>query len=338
MKAIKPIIVILGFLLIAVCLQSCEKAEKPYSLAKKPGDSVVLIQVNMGEAYENQIYINFLDSNFVKNTVKNNCWDLGFDCNPNSKNIWINGGKGVLIGSIGRDNFIPNINTNKVNWRWDASSGGDSIVLKNWFNEFTQHSCDSIYIIDRGSEAETGFRYYQFKLRMVDPFTFAIEYADSKGKFISSSIIPKDISKSNVYFDFKSGKSLNFEPRVNDWQFCFLRTRWIYYDFSPPLLYTVTGIHINSKLFSVALDSSLNFTDICKSDMSRFVFSEKRDAMGFDWKVYDFDKGRYITRNYVNYLLKMHGPNPKYYKLRFIDFYSTQGVKGSPKFEVIEIN
>jgi len=338
MKTVKIVFIVLGFYLLIFGLQSCEKAEKPYALHKKPNDSMVLVQVNMGEAYDNQVYINFLDSNFIKNTVKNTCWDLGFDCNANSKNIWMNGGKGVLLGTIGKDNFIANVNPNKVTWRWDASSGGDSIVLKNWYNEFTQRSCDSIYIIDRGVEAESGFRYFQFKLRMLDPFTFAIEFADSKGKFISSCIIPKDISKSNVYFDFKSGKALNFEPRVNDWHFCFLRTRWIYYDFSPPLLYSVTGIQINSKLFSVAVDSSLNFIEICKADMNKFSFSGKRDVIGFDWKVYDFNQGRYITRNYVNYLLKMHGPNPKYYKLRFIDFYSKQGVKGSPKFELIEIN
>ena len=71
--------------------------------------------------------------------------------------------------------------------------------------------------------------------------------------------------------------------------------------------------------------------------MLNLTFENRRDAMGFEWKIYDFGQGRYLTRKYVNYIFKTNETLPKYYKLRFIDFYSKQGIKGSPRFEVLEI-
>lgn len=322
---------------ILMAFTACEKAEKSMQLPPRPLDSVALVQVTLGEHSEDQVYVNFLDSNYVKSSVKNSCWDLAFDCAPETNRIFMNGGKGVFIGILGKGDFLKDVNLNKVNWRWDEASGGDSIVLKNWCNQQTRHSLDSIYIIDRGADVDLDKRYYQFRISLGSFGVYEIEVADLKGKKLYQTYVNKDLHKNLVYFDFVQGKVLNFEPEVLDWQFCFLKCRWVYYEFNPPLIYTVTGLHINSRILSVAVDSTLNFDEISLKNIPLMKFSSRRDVIGFDWKIYDFGSGRYQTRKYVTYIIRSKIFPGKFYKLRFTDYYNKQGIKGTPKFEVAEI-
>jgi hypothetical protein len=62
-------------------------------------------------------------------------------------------------------------------------------------------------------------------------------------------------------------------------------------------------------------------------DLVNMNFHNRRDIIGYDWKNYDFNNGRYKTRNHVNYIIKTNEPQPKFFKLRFTDFYSVDGLK-----------
>lgn len=325
-------------LLFALFITSCEKEEAAIVLPARPINAISIMQVPLGENYEDQVYINFMDSSIEKSRVKNASWDLAFDCNPQANRIMMNGGKGVLISVLGRGDFQKNINLNELKWRWDESSGGDSIALRGWCSNFDGKSLDSVYIIDRGVECAPVGRYFQFKLGRSFDGNYLVTVADLSGQLIKSVDIEKVPYKNQVYFDFTSLSTKNFEPNNNNWQFCFLRCRWIYYEFNPPLLYTVTGIHINPKTVTVAIDSTLSFESINKKAVQNMVYKNQRDVIGFEWKLYDFNQGRYTTRKYVNYIFKSLGPNPVYYKLRFTDYYSKQGVKGAPRFEISLLN
>lgn len=324
--------------LVLAVLSSCEKEESPYKLPPKPHGDIRINQINLGENYEDQIYIHLLDSPSVKASFDGNTWDLGFESRPEGKRIFLNGGKGVLVANSGNSSFIRISDPEYLNYRWDEASGGDSLALKNWFNN-QGISFDSIYVIDRGPGASAPSRYFQMRIKLVDETHYELEIADLKAKQILTCNIQKDFSKQLVFFSYDSPtKTLNLEPAKNDWHLVFLRYRWIYYDFNPPLLYTVTGIHINQELIQVGVDSTLVFENISLKDSSRFEFSSDRDQIGFDWKNYDFQSGKYKTRNYVTYLIRLkESRKNRYFKLRFIDFYSSSGLKGSPKFEIEEL-
>ena len=60
-------------------------------------------------------------------------------------------------------------------------------------------------------------------------------------------------------------------------------------------------------------------------------FSNHRDVIGFDWKKYDFTTGNYQADLKKCYLIRTQ--DNEYWKMRFVDFYNTNGVKGSPAFE-----
>lgn len=326
-------------LLVLIGFTACEKVEKPVKLPPKPYEDLRVIQLDLGENYESQVFLNIFDSMPIKTTVKCSDWDLAFESKSFGFRITMNGGAGVLIANSGKTRFERVNDPEYLHYRWDEASGGDSISLINWCDK-NMISKDSVYVIDRGVLKQDPYRFYQFKIVGVNPFAYFLEICDIKGKNIKQIEVPKNPLKQNTYFSFGEGnpKFLDFEPYKKDWQFCFLRYRWIYYEFNPPLLYTVTGIYINNENISVAVDSTLHYENIGFKEISTLDFHTRRDIIGFDWKNYDFLNGRYKTRNHVNYIIKTKEPQPKFFKLRFTDFYSVDGLKGSPKFEISQIH
>ena len=325
--------------LLPLFISSCEKIEKPYKLPPKPAEDIKVIQLNLGENYESQVFLDIFDSMPIKSTLKCADWDLSFESKANGFRITLNGGTGVLIANTGKTKIERVNDPEYLHYSWDDASGGDSLALINWCNH-NMMSYDSVYVIDRGVQKQDPYRYYQFKILAVSPFGYLLEIGDIRGKNIKQIEVPKNPLKINTYFNFGEGipKVLDFEPNKRDWNFCFLRYRWIYYEFNPPLLYTVTGIFINNENISVAVDSTMQFEKITLKDLIPLDFHNRRDIIGFDWKNYDFLNGRYKTREYVNYIIKTKEVQPRYFKLRFTDFYSPEGLKGSPKFELIEIH
>ncbi|MFI5221531.1 MAG: hypothetical protein ACHQK8_04330 [Bacteroidia bacterium] len=319
-------------LLTIAFFSSCEKAEQPVTLPAA-NDSSRLETFTMGANYDKQIFVN-VETN-QSTVIENNSWDLYFDSDRNGYMAYMNGGKGVLIAKAGTTNFSNIPDPSSLKFQWDAASGvEDSTALDGWCDELLFLSYDSVFVIDRGASITDPSRYMQFQITYVDQLKYKLRIANIDGTNSHDFTVNKDPLKAHVYFSFDNGGTyLNPEPEKNEWHFCFLRYRWVYYQFTPPLLYSVTGIFINSNKVEVAVDSTMKFEDISFSKRHNLQFNRNRDAMGFDWKVYNFTTGKYTARKYVNYILHSDYPT-KYYKLRFLDFYSNQGLKGTPSFEV----
>jgi len=326
----------LGLLFIGCFLIfiSCEKAEKPYQLPQKPDAKLQVAQINLGEKYTEQVYVNLFDSMPIKASIACAAWDLSFEAKTNGFRIFMNGGNDVKIAKTHNLDFQKINKPELYSYGWDEASGGDSIFLFNWCNA-DGYGADSVYLVDRGLVSNNEERYVQLKLLRVDANGYAIQIANLDGSKMQSLSILKDNSKEQILVKLNPAnvEQLNIEPASNNWQLCFLKYRWIYYEFNPPLFYHVTGIFINNSALEVAVDSIHSFDDINFNSLSNYTFSSKRDIIGYDWKIYDFSNGKYWARKYVTYILATKESPKKYYKLRFTDFYSTTGLKGSPKFE-----
>ena len=325
----------LGLLLCSwLVLTSCEKEETPIVLPPKPAD-VSLMTVELGADYHRQVFVNLTTGQ--QTVAPMDCWDLAFDASPEGKLIFMNGGNNVLIANIGYGNFKQAVPLSALKWRWDAASGQpDSLVLSKCFNSTTRISLDSVYMINRG-KGNTPDNFFQFKLLSVSATAYEIRIADVNGQMAKDITIPKDPNKVHVYFSFdKGGEALNFEPPKSDWHFCFLRYRWIYYEFNPPLLYQVTGVYTNTSFVDVAVDSTIQFYDIKTAQISGLPYYTNRDVIGFNWKTPDFKPTgvEYKVRKHVNYIIREKSVNNSLYKLRFIDFYNDKGEKGCPRFEM----
>lgn len=332
---------IIPFLFIAsIALTSCEKEDVKVVLPKQD-TTTTIFSCDIGPDYRYQVFVNLSDSSQL--SFPQMIWDLRFSCDTNTFDITLNGGSDKFIANAGFGKLKSNIDVNKLKWRWDEPSGeSDSLALSGWYNKSTKISTDSVYVIDRGSNCSPQDRYMQFKIVEVNAMEYTIAYTDIYAQRpLGIAFIPRISEKLNVYFNFdKGGVILDLEPNKNNWDFCFLRYRIVYYQFNPPLPYLVNGININTFKNEAAVDSSLNFYKIDLPTALSFKFKEQRDVMGFDWKVYDFTNGtsRYITRDYVNYIIKpKNNIQGNIWKMRFTDFYN-KGEGGHPIFEVKKLN
>lgn len=320
---------IFSAVLMLLALAGCEQPETPVTLPPATGQ---LLRVEMGNTYGEQIYVDLEQGK--TGAFPNASWDLAFDCGSDHS-VFINGGNTALLALGSDTTFRTDVVYANLTWRWDEACGKkDSLAMTNWWLRG-----DSVFIIDRGQQYKDPERFFQFKIRQDGP-DYRLVMADSKGQHVQTHLVKADPSKRLVYFSFADGGQYrNIEPDKNLWDICFLKYRWIYYEFNPPLLYNVAGIYINDERLSVSVDStSVSFDQVQQGDFDGRIFSSNRDAIGYDWKVPVF-KGTdvaYRTRDYVTYFVrkKQSGQNDQLIKLRFLDFYSSTGEKGSPAFEL----
>lgn len=338
MKNLQVYLVALLFV-SSIVLTSCEKEDVKVVIPKQD-TTTTIFSCYLGPDYRNQVFVNLSDSTQL--SFPQMIWDLSFSCDTNTFDITLNGGNAALIANAGFGKLKSNIDINKLKWRWDEASGvSDSLALSGWYNKNTKMSSDSVYVIDRGSNCSAQDRYMQFKILDVSAEEYTIAYTDIYAQRpIGIAYIPRVPEKLNVYFNFdKGGVILDIEPNKNDWDFCFIRYRTIYYDLNPPFPYLVNGIHINTYKNEAAVDSTLNFYHIDLATALSLPFKDRRDVMGFDWKVYDFNNQHYKARDFVNYILKPKDNKPgSVWKMRFTDFYNNRGQKGFPVFEVKKLN
>ena len=123
------------------------------------------------------------------------------------------------------------------------------------------------------------------------------------------------------------------QPPSNYWDLLFTQYTHLYSDTTTPA-YLVTGVVLNSEVL-VAEDNSFSFEEINYSMIDQLNFTSNKDAIGFDWKEYNFDAGIYTVNSNFNYIIKDR--QQRYFKLRFTDFYNSNGDKGCPTFEIQEL-
>ncbi len=319
-------------IVLALLLASCEKEEQPVELPPKPSE-VKLLSVDMGKDYRSQVFVDLASGK--TQTIDNLSWDLAFDASPQGMAIYQNSGKNVLTANSGSTEFQTNPDTKTIAWKWDPASGNkDSLALKNVFTS-QGFVTDSVYYINTGSGK------FQFKIIDITTTEYVIAFTDLANSQSKQLFINKDPRKAQVYFSFDNGgQYLNIEPDLTDWHVCFLRYRWIYYEFNPPLLYLVSGVFVNPALVTSVKDSVLDFYSITKTDCASKTFLSNRDVVGFDWKSPDLSNTsnvKYTIRKDYYYFIKEQSSQQRLFKIRFLDFYNDQGVKGSPKFEVQEL-
>ncbi len=308
-------------------LTSCEKDEAAIKLP--PRGNTSFISITLGKDFEQQAFYNLKDS--LITLIDNKCWDLAFEASPFGSKITINGGKDMYAARTNSKKFFSNNNLDTFTYKWDAPCGCiDSLAINNW-----GPNSDYVYIVDRGFNY-TSDRYFQIKFLGYTNYEYHFEYASlNNPNLVTGVILPKNSNKVNVYFSFSTPTTyLDFEPNKENWDFCFLKYRHVFFETTPYTKYVVKGIFINTTKVIAAIDSTQKFEAITPSySNEKCKYSGFRDAMGYDWKVYNFTTGQYTARTYVNYIIK-NKHNGDIYKLRFLD-YNNNGIKGTPKFEYV---
>ncbi len=316
----------LGISLI-VLLASCERDEIPIA-PHDPGD-VLTASVAMESDYKWQIYFDLATNSVVGENLKVK-WDLGFETSVDGYHVVLNTAKLMYAYPTGKTDFVAVADTNGIteNHIWDEASGNlDSTAIGDWRNK------GEVYIIDRGYNPLGQHRGYRKMIfQSVDESSYTVRFAKLDGTLDTTLTIPKDGAYNFSFLTFDNGgEILEIEPPKNTWDIVFTQYTHIFYDEEPIIPYLVTGCLINRHNTKAILDGSIAFEDITFEYAQGKMLSSNINSIGYDWKFYDFDTGSYLVFPEMNYIIQ--DSDGYYYKLHFVDFYDTQGQKGSPKFE-----
>lgn len=309
-------------------LTSCEKKEK--AIVLPPAGPAIPGNVTLGENYEKQVFYDF-ENNTVVATSEVASWDLAFEASADGSHVFMNGGTGVFLYNThitefaGIVDFPANFNSSL---QFDDPSGNpDSTAVRDWryANGQSKHEVFIVKLNDTSS--------YKFSLISVDSSKYMFEYgrmADITPKIVTLS---KDELYNFSYFSFSRGIVTPDPPKAS-WDVVFTRYRYIY-RYLNNFPYEINGVLLNPYKVTAAADSSRTFDVLTYDNTAQLEQTTNRDAIGFDWKTYNFATGHYDVNKNKCYVL--HSRNGQVYKLHFLDFYSATGVKGTPSFESQQI-
>ncbi len=303
-----------------VGMTGCFPEDKPI-LLPLPG-KVQLMQITQGPDYERQYFFHFERGDTLGSDYHS--WDLCFS--TSDRQVWINGGNMALVARTSAQSLYQVRDTQQLQWHIDAASWHpDSTAIGSWWSH------PQVYVIDRGARFAADRRWFKIKLQEVDGNTCRLQYALLNANDSAEVLIVKDLRKHYMYFSFDQGANPPFEePDRDRWELLFTRYRHVFFDQQPPLPYVVTGVLLNPSV-AVAIDSLNSFEEINDTMARSLHYVARRDAIGFQWKYFDFSTQAYVVRPYVTYvILDQKGV---YWKMRFIDFYNDAGQKGYPTFE-----
>ncbi len=311
---------IISFVLFAV---ACELEEIPVR-ERQPG-SLEEVVITMGVDYGSQIFYNLADNEIVSQNEKL-AWDLGFECSDTGWHVILNTARGGAAGYVSGLTFNSEVNLNDLEWAWDAHSGElDSTALTDY--------ADKVFVVDRGYEpsgAHTG--YYRLSIDTISNSTYQITVSDLDGSNKTTKIIEKDVSRNFVCYSFETGV-VEIQPERDKWDLLFTQYTQIFID--PPVSYLVTGVLTNRTRLSVAIVNNQSLDRITREDAKELDFDSRIDAIGYDWKEYDFDLDLYVIDSDRLYVIR--DEIGRYFALRFIDFHDENGDRGTPTFEVREL-
>ena len=316
-------------LLALAFLSSCQKDEIPVP-PHTPGELNSDV-VEMGNLYADQIWYDIETGTEVSRNSKT-AFDLAFECSEDGFHILLNGANRMQVAYTNDSNLLSVQDTSGLDFTWDSHTGNlDSTGIGDWRDK------DNIYVLDLGKDEfgkSLGLAKALFDSVSRSAYHFRI--ADFYGNEWTEFSVAKDTAYTYSYFSIRESKSqVWIAPPKNEWDICFTQYTYIYYDMNPMVAYLVTGVLLNPNNAVSAQVFNVPFEDISYSGLETYQFQSRIDHIGWDWKTYDFDQGYYITDASKSYVLT--AKSGRLYKIHFLDWYNTNGEKGSATFEFAEL-
>jgi hypothetical protein len=315
---------ILILILTCVIFFSCEKKELP-APAYDRGD-VLTAQVNMTSNYKNQIWFSLSENKIISTNFKTD-WDIAFESSVTGNHIILNSALGMRVYKTTYSQLSQVTDTTGlgVNETVDSPTGNlDSTAIGNW------ELNNTVYIVNRGySETGQVLGFYKFKIMAVSATNFVCEYGDVFGSQTYQATIIKDAQYNFNAYSFSSHQPIFIEPLKSNYDLCF--THFTHVFTNPLQFYQVTGVLSNTFGTRVARVVDRPFTEISINDTLGRLFSDYKNSIGYDWKTFDLNTNVYTVNASQCYII--NDSKGFYYKLHFIDFYNSSGIKGYPTFE-----
>ncbi len=278
------------------------------STIRTHSNSIVYIYPGGIEDWETLDITNMLGDSENKNT-----WEIAY----NSDTIWSNGAFSHGSGGQNKDG------TYKQGWGYyDINTHhviGDRI--------FVLKATDGIYRKVLIKSLKSGI--YTFKYADLDnknQKTVTIDKSDYQIKDDQNKTIKW---KNFTYYSMTNHKILNDEPYSTEWDFVFTKYQHYLESSFYTGYYGVTGVLLNNE---VSVSKVEKVSAITKAEPKEY--SSKINAIGYKWKIYDYDAGNYIMEDSLVYFINDVSGN--IWKVTFTKFDKETGDIGFTKERIVD--
>lgn len=306
-------------LLFMLLFISCEKEELPKPIIAT--DGAIYQTLEMGEDYSTHIGFSLQTSAVYQ--IQSIDWDIYIY--PN-RAVRMNTSRFMKVVKLEQSEDFNTTIPDSI-YEYDDYSNED-FDFKIQLTEEEQY-----YIIDLGRNIEGEvLKKVDCKLKLIDD-ELIMQY-----KYRSENIWKEKVLRLNAssgqFFSFLNEESIESNLFTGSDFYC---GGYITRFKDANLDYLVRGILLNtSKNIEIALYPNNDYDEIDLSKVSALQFTKHIDKIGYDWKVYDLEKGLYIIDQSKVFIIRYS--NGLIYKLKFIDYYNDEGKKGYPmiSFELLE--
>lgn len=289
--------------------------------------------IRLESGYAKQVYYSL--ENGEQARVDLASWDLAFGTSPQGSAIRFNGTQGaeLYVYPNGVVSDWETIDTTGISL-WESLHDSDTAWSVTAFNKVTANafdlgwgqyslithvvSGDSIYLTKTANGT-----YKKFYIEKLQSGVYHLVHADLNGDNQETTMISKAdfTGKNHGYYAFESNTVLDLEPFADSWDLVFTKYLADYFG-DGSLFYGVTGVLMNNgvEVANVVDGSGINEIDTFGHN---FVFDTKINAIGYDWKTYNFGAEIYmITPSNVYVIKDVDGKN---WNFEFLDFSSDDG-------------
>lgn len=325
------------YLLVSIALSSCFQEDEPVPPYQSP-PGVTSNVVNMGPLYGTQWFYDLATDSFVS-IVNRDSWDLAFQCGEDEFHIYTNLAKRMSVANTGLTDFNAVTSSTGLTFRFDRSEGFiDSTAFGEWGlpSGNVVNSFNYVYVVDRGITT-LGVNIGKKKVQVIalSGGNYQMRFANLDGSNEHWVNVAKNDNYNFMHLSFDgSGSVLAAQPPKADWDLVFTQYTTKVTQEATQITedYSVNGVLINPFMVAVAHEFVKPFTEINYLDLNTYAYSGNWDAIGYDWKYYDFDAMMYVIEPGRTYIIK--STEGDYYKMRFTSFVNDLGEKGHPTFEV----
>lgn len=333
MNAFRNIILLSSGILL---LSSCFKEDKPVDY--KPLTGITNTAATKSD-YSMQVYYDMETNSFVGQNHREN-WDLAFsNVAAGDWDAKINSAKKMRV-YITQDTDISLASTAPAaesDWRYDDYELAEGIAMDIRAGSANR---DKVHILDLGvTTLGAPIGYKKIKMLSSGSDSYRFEVAELNGSGVKTFSVQKNSDYNFMFFSFKDGgKFVTIEPMRNTFDLIFTQyTDRAYYDNGIDFeWYSVNGILFNAYgNLEAAVDSgNIDFDQVTSATLASYTFDPHLNAMGYNWKKFNFDTQTYEVEPYVYMVRDRKG---EYYKMRFLSFVNAQGEKGYPTFEISKL-
>ncbi|MFK7924998.1 MAG: HmuY family protein [Bacteroidia bacterium] len=327
------------FLLLILCLFSlsaCFRPDNPYP-AFEPDSTSQQVEIPLGlydpsigdVRYANQVFLDLGSGTY--SFAERTTWDLGFATGPDQNSVILNSANYMQLANASGKAFGESWTETELEtltFRFDSAIGSLAYTaIGDW-----QAKNAPTFILDLGLNIDFSARgYLQLQILSVDETTFTFRTAALDGCLIKEHELSKNPAQNFTFYSLENAHSVSVAPPKTEWDLMFSYYSYRYPDGVP---YWLTGALSNRFAVQTAQlhDSIQSWESLSLVDTVSYDFGSEVDIIGFDWKAYLFGPpARFVSYPEQIYLLR--DTEGYYYKLRFLDFYNTEGLKGFPQLE-----